>query len=59
MHELAVSFGPLKHLSGTLALPDELAPAGVGFVMLNAGVVHRIGPHRFNVRLARRLADQG
>lgn len=59
MHELAVSFGPSKHLSGTLALPDEVAPAGVGFVMLNAGVVHRIGPHRFNVRLARRLADQG
>lgn len=59
MHELAVSFGPSKHLSGTLTLPNELAPAGVGFVMLNAGVVHRIGPHRFNVRLARRLAGQG
>lgn len=59
MHELAVSFGPGKHLSGTLALPDELGSRPVGFIMLNAGVIHRIGPHRFNVRLARALADQG
>lgn len=59
MHELAVSFGPGKHLSGTLALPDDLAARPVGFIMLNAGVIHRIGPHRFNVRLARRLAEQG
>lgn len=59
MHELAVSFGPGKHLSGTLALPEDLAPGRVGFIMLNAGVVHRIGPHRFNVRLARRLAELG
>ena len=27
--------------------------------MLNAGVIHRIGPHRFNVKLARALASQG
>lgn len=59
MHELAVSFGPAKHLAGTLAMPDELASGGVGFIMLNAGVVHRMGPHRFNVRLARQLAEQG
>lgn len=59
MHELSVSFGPAKHLSGTLALPDELGRRSVGFIMLNAGVIHRIGPHRFNVRLARALADQG
>ncbi|MFT3954888.1 MAG: alpha/beta hydrolase [Piscinibacter sp.] len=59
MLELAVSFGPGKHLSGTLALPDELGGRPVGFIMLNAGVIHRIGPHRFNVRLARALADQG
>ena len=59
MRELAVSFGPAKHLSGTLALPDTVAPGVVGFIMLNAGVVHRIGPHRFNVRLARRLAALG
>lgn len=59
MNEIAVSFGPGKHLSGTLALPDELGQRDVGFLMLNAGVIHRIGPHRFNVKLARRLASQG
>lgn len=60
MHELAASFGPSKHLSGTLALPHEGAPQRqTAFLMFNAGVIHRIGPHRFNVRLARRLAAQG
>lgn len=59
MNEIAVSFGPSKHLSGTLALPDELGARDVGFVMLNAGVIHRIGPHRFNVKLARHLASLG
>lgn len=28
-------------------------------ILFNAGVVHRIGPHRINVRLARRLARHG
>ena len=59
MNELAVSFGPGKHLSGTLTLPGDLGTRPVGFIMLNAGVIHRIGPHRFNVRLARALAEQG
>ena len=31
MNEIAVSFGPGKHLSGTLALPDELGQRDVGF----------------------------
>jgi pimeloyl-ACP methyl ester carboxylesterase len=28
-------------------------------VFLNAGVIHRVGPHRLHVKLARRLADRG
>jgi alpha-beta hydrolase superfamily lysophospholipase len=35
-------------------------PRGVPAVLLvNAGVIHRIGPHRLHVRLARRLAQAG
>jgi Serine aminopeptidase, S33 len=28
-------------------------------VLVNAGVIHRVGPHRLHVRLARRLAEAG
>ncbi len=60
MLELAASFGPSKHLSGTLTLPaDGSPPRDTAFLMFNAGVIHRIGPHRFNVKLARRLAALG
>jgi hypothetical protein len=30
-----------------------------GFIMLNAGVLHRVGPHRLHVTLARRIAAAG
>lgn len=33
--------------------------ARVPVVLLNAGVIHRVGPHRLHVRLARALAEQG
>ena len=50
------------HLVGTLSLPTE-APGGsgdrVGILLLNAGILARSGPHRFNVKLARRLAARG
>lgn len=39
---------------------DPPAPRAVPDVLLvNAGVIHRIGPHRLHVRLARRLAEAG
>lgn len=58
MKEVTLQFGREGHLVGTLTLPDE---RGAGFACLlpNAGVIHRIGPHRFNVKLARRLAALG
>jgi hypothetical protein len=36
-------------------------PAGceLAFILLNAGVLHRVGPHRLHVTLARRLAAAG
>jgi pimeloyl-ACP methyl ester carboxylesterase len=32
---------------------------GLGLLLLNAGLVHRVGPHRINVKLARRAAQRG
>lgn len=59
MSEFVVTFGPQQGLVGTLCIPTDAAPQPLAFVLLNAGVVPRIGPHRFNVKLARSLAQQG
>lgn len=59
MNERSLAFGPDAVLVGTLCLPESGAPAATGMLLFNAGVVHRVGPHRINVRLARRLAAAG
>lgn len=61
MHEATLVFGPDQGLIGTLTLPAARADAAApcGMVLFNAGVVHRIGPHRINVKLARELARHG
>ncbi len=41
---------------GTTMAPGTLDP---GLILLNAGVLHRVGPHRLHVTLARRLAGAG
>jgi len=59
VRETSFAFGPDGILVGTVCLPEEGSPANVGMVLFNAGLVHRIGPHRINVRLARKLAASG
>ncbi|RTL57969.1 MAG: hypothetical protein EKK46_01325 [Rhodocyclaceae bacterium] len=63
MIERSFAFGPDKGLIGTLCLPVSAEcgdrPASAGIVLFNSGIVHRIGPHRINVRLARDLARRG
>jgi hypothetical protein len=57
-------FGPEGQLVGIVSHPGEpstpqrakLHPA---LIILNAGVLHRIGPHRLHVQLARRIAARG
>lgn len=58
MREVSMRFG--TGMVGTLCLPEGAGNAqGLGAVLFNAGVVHRIGPHRVNVKLARALAACG
>ncbi len=65
VRESPLQLGLEGHLVGMLAGPDvrttvdpaPLAPPTV--IILNAGVLHRIGPHRLHVNLARRLARCG
>jgi len=59
IREEAVLLGPHGRLVGVVS--DPAAPAGdrPAFVLLNAGLVHRVGPSRNTVRLARALAARG
>lgn len=60
-HEVVRRFGGDGQLVGIASQPTlatRAAPAPA-VVLLNAGVLHRVGPHRLHVLLARRLAAQG
>jgi len=58
MKEIALNMGPDQNLIGVITEPDGL-PQPLGMILLNAGVVHRVGPHRTSVKIARHLARQG
>jgi alpha-beta hydrolase superfamily lysophospholipase len=59
--EDAIVFGGDVRLVGIVTTPTETRAAGdrTGVILLNAGVVHRVGPNRLYVTLARRLAQAG
>lgn len=62
IHEEAVRFGEGGRLVGILTLPADVRPTVEPlpvFVFLNAGLLHRVGPRRLHVDLARRLAHLG
>jgi hypothetical protein len=61
VREEAVLFGRTKSLVGIITDPPQAKrntelPA---FILLNAGIVHRVGPHRLFVKMARHLASMG
>lgn len=60
MKEKAILFGKFHTLTGILTEPDapadETRPA---VILSNAGLIHRIGPNRIYVKLARELAKLG
>ena len=61
MKERVYRFGPQRSLVGiyTEPSPEEMIPDAPLAVILNAGIVHHIGPFRLHVDLARRLAESG
>lgn len=61
MTEHAVCFGDAGRLVGVVTDPPAPgAPsARPAIVLAGAGIVHRVGPHRLYVKLARRLAAMG
>jgi alpha-beta hydrolase superfamily lysophospholipase len=58
MEERVLRFGADSHLFGVLARPDAGSSRPV-VIMLNAGSIHHVGPHRLYVNLARELAGIG
>jgi len=52
-------FGPGGRLAGVVTEPVSSAARDTGILLLNAGVVHHVGPQRLWVTLARRLAQCG
>lgn len=57
--ERVVRFGPSSRLAGILTLPRG-APRNAPCVLtVNAGVIHRVGPTRIYVDVARGLAERG
>ena len=61
MRERAIKFGDESNLVGVLIEPDAMkeqtnTPC---VLMLNAGILHHVGPFRLYVDMARHLAAQG
>ena len=59
MTERALLLSPTESLVGVFTEAAEADAARPAFVFLNAGLLHRIGPNRLHVRLARELARCG
>jgi pimeloyl-ACP methyl ester carboxylesterase len=58
VRESALRLGP-GALIGVVSEPDLPDPARPAVLLLNAGMVHRVGPSRLSVRLARALCASG
>lgn len=59
MKEQVVQFGKFKTLLGVIHEPTTSNHPSTAVVLSNAGLIHRIGPNRVYVKLARHLATQG
>ena len=59
MREKAILFGASKSLVGVVTDPGEDEGARPAVILLNSGIIHRVGPNRLYVTLARRLARSG
>ena len=55
--ERVARFG--DELVGIMTLPEHMAPGTPACLLLNTGVMNRIGPHRLNVKIARAIAAVG
>jgi len=57
--ESPVRFGNREYLTGIVTTPPAGLARDAGLVILNAGLVHRVGPNRVGVEVARKAAGAG
>lgn len=57
--EQIVRVGEDGSLIGIISEPEVRSPSAPAFLLLNAGLLHRVGPARVYVNLARALAQRG
>lgn len=61
MREQVVLFGKTRSLVGVLTEPRSASRNGrfPAIIILNAGLLHRVGPNRLHVKIARQMAGAG
>lgn len=59
MQEQCIVFGKHQSLVGIVTDPAHIDPSRPALLLLNGGLVHRVGPHRSYVQVARAMAEQG
>src|SRR4030095_13226651 len=61
MREEILLLGKTKSLVGIITDPPEAKRSNElpGIILLNAGIIHRVGPNRIHVKIARTLAPMG
>ena len=63
MKETAVTFGSQAELLGVMTEPEgpsgPIGPPPPALIVLNAGLLHKVGPNRLSVELARAVAKSG
>ncbi len=59
MKETTIVFGKERSLVGIVTQPDGIQASPIAVILLNAGLIPRVGPNRLYVRLARHLAQMG
>jgi pimeloyl-ACP methyl ester carboxylesterase len=57
--ETASFFGRDRHLFGVRTSPRRSRDGSAGLIILNAGILHRVGPHRLGPEIARAVAGEG
>jgi hypothetical protein len=61
MNERALIFGESGALVGVVSEPGENVAGydSTGIILLNAGILHHVGPNRIHVKIARQMAKAG
>ncbi len=59
INETAIQTHGPTPLIGVMTTPAAKSPRSTAVLLLNAGLIHRIGPNRFYVKMARHLAQKG